>query len=73
MSKNLNKKVLFWGLLLSIFLVISIILGVAFGSTNISPKIVYEFLGHKLFGIELRSEIPKSVGTIIWKIRFTEK
>lgn len=70
LSKNLNKKVLFWGLLLSIFLVISIILGVSFGSTNISPKIVYEFLGHKLFGIELRSEIPKSVGTIIWEIRF---
>ena len=69
MGAKIKKNFFFWVILLIILLVISIILGIAFGSTNISPKVVYEFLISKFTGTDIQTEIPKSVGTIIWEIR----
>ena len=73
--KNLKNtksysKFIFWLIIFSAILVLTIILGVAFGSTNIKPSIVYEFLVEKVTGINLSGrEIEASVSAIIWEIR----
>lgn len=67
---NKNKKFAFWLILLSIFLILAIIIGIAFGSTYINPKVVYEFLIGKITGIQsFNTDVPSSVASIIWEIR----
>ncbi|MGL4990270.1 MAG: FecCD family ABC transporter permease [Sarcina sp.] len=64
-----NKKFFMWVGILSALLVISIVIGIAFGSTSISPEIVYKFLFGKLTGAQIHLDVNASVEAIIWEIR----
>lgn len=65
-----KKKFVIWFAIFTLLLVIAVIFGVAFGSTSINPKLVYQFLGEKILGLNLvDGEISNSVSSIIWEIR----
>ncbi|MGL4760676.1 MAG: FecCD family ABC transporter permease [Sarcina sp.] len=69
MLKGKNKFI-FWLGVFIVLLVISAIIGVAFGSSSIDTKVVYQFLGEKIFNLDLGNvEIKNSVAAIIWEIR----
>ncbi|MGL5647305.1 MAG: FecCD family ABC transporter permease, partial [Clostridium sp.] len=67
----MNKKrnlFLVWSIILMVLLIISIILGIAFGSTKIEPSVVWNVLIGKLSGTDL-GEVSKATESIIWQIR----
>ncbi|MDK0709575.1 iron ABC transporter permease [Clostridium perfringens] len=68
---KLNKNFVFWLILFVITLVIAMVLGVAFGSTKLSPEVVFKYLLYRFSeGRIFNTDVPKSVSTIIWEIRF---
>ena len=57
-------------LILLVFLILSILIGVSFGSSYISIKNVYQFLSNRILNREIFSpDWKKNIEAIIWEIR----
>lgn len=64
---KINKSIKI--LIIVIFSIFSIILGIAIGGWGDNFFQIIQIILHKIFGLELSSDIPKTMVSIIWNIR----